>query len=103
MLFRVVLTTAERQREINVSILVIVTIGRAFIIASETGVAGENFCLWMLFFLVSLCCMFDGHRNQAFTFTGAADCLPHYLRPEEFALPVIKQEVPYTAIRKHQA
>jgi hypothetical protein len=37
--------------------------------------------------------MFDGHRNQAFTFTGAADCLPHYLRPEGFALPVIKQEV----------
>jgi hypothetical protein len=37
--------------------------------------------------------MFDGHRNQVFTFTGAADCLPNYLRPEGFALPVIKKEV----------
>tara|TARA_B110000014_G_C19852577_1_gene441754 strand:- start:382 stop:558 length:177 start_codon:yes stop_codon:yes gene_type:complete len=25
--------------------------------------------------------------------SGVADCLPHYLRPEGFALPVIKQEV----------
>ena len=63
-----VLTASEGQRKIDVSILVIVIVGRAPIIVYETGVTGEKLLYADTVSTVRPCCMLDGHSNQVFIF-----------------------------------
>ena len=88
-----VLTASEGKRKLDVPISVIVTVGRVPIIVYETGVTGEKLLSADTVSTVRPCCMFDGHRNQVFSFTEAADCLSHYLRPKGYALQIIEQKV----------